>query len=205
MYLTSKLIVAAHGPGQDQVLVLQAGARVVLAVADGAGGRSGGGEASHLAITLIRDRIGEVRDSNDSARLLSAIDEAIERNPIAGESTGALAIVDETGIFGASVGDSGAWVFGAHTPDDLTRNQIRKPFLGTGQARPIGFSRPAVNGTILLATDGLLKYASFERIAETLKGADLDAVTKALITLVRYPSGALPDDVGIALCRQIQS
>ncbi len=84
---------------------------------------------------------------------------------------------------------------------ELTRNQVRKPFLGTGVARPTGFSNGPLRGTLLLATDGLLKYAAPETIGAVLREVSLRDIPTALIGLVRYPSGALPDDVGIAVCR----
>jgi PPM family protein phosphatase len=201
MFLTAQLTAAARESGQDRVLVFHSSPRVVLAVADGVGGRAGGAEAAEHAIAFFRDRAAPARARRDCEELLFELDDLLEKDPVAGESTGVLTIVDETGVFGASVGDSGAWVVNARGIDHLTRYQIRHPMLGTGSARPIGFKRPAFNGTLLLATDGLLKYAAPERIATALQGADLDVVAANLVALVRYPSGALPDDVGIALCR----
>jgi hypothetical protein len=64
-------------------------------------------------------------------------------------------------------------------------------------------SCPALGAaTLLLASDGLLNYASAERIAACAGGADLDAVARELVDLVRLRSGALPDDVAILLGRR---
>jgi hypothetical protein len=92
-------------------------------------------------------------------------------------------------------------VVGASGIDDLTHQQIRKPFLGVGTVASIGFTRAALTGTLIVASDGLLKYTSREKIATAVLEPDLDAVTSNLVGLVRYPSGALPDDVAIVLCR----
>lgn len=59
----------------------------------------------------------------------------------------------------------------------------------------------AFKGTLLLATDGLLKYASAKSICDTARGPDLDAVPCRLVELVRLRSGGLQDDVGIIACR----
>jgi hypothetical protein len=53
----------------------------------------------------------------------------------------------------------------------------------------------------LLSTDGLLKYASSDRIASTCLSADHAEVGRKLIELVRYPSGALPDDVTVVVAQ----
>jgi len=46
-----------------------------------------------------------------------------------------------------------------------------------------------------------LKYARRERIVALAQGPDLQAATRALTDLPRLRSGALPDDVGLILCR----
>lgn len=57
----------------------------------------------------------------------------------------------------------------------------------------------AKGSCLLLATDGLLKYTAPDRIrAACLQNSPGEAARK-LIELVRYPSGALPDDVTVIL------
>jgi serine/threonine protein phosphatase PrpC len=51
----------------------------------------------------------------------------------------------------------------------------------------------------LLATDGLLKYTSAELILRTCRAHPLEIAAEELIALVRYPSGAFPDDVTVIL------
>ena len=112
------------------------------------------------------------------------------------------------GVAGASVGDSGAWLIGADGSIDLTKSQIRKPGLGTGMAMPIPFHhrKPPV-ATLLVATDGLLKYASPQQICEKVRAdtTTIDALPHALIDLVRMPSGGLQDDVAVAVARRENS
>ena len=191
---------AGNPENQDRGLVLQDGQRVVLCVADGAGGRSGGTEAAGMAVEWVRHNVGLMNNADSCAEVLRKMDEAIAKDSVAGETTCALVIVTSTEIFGASVGDSGAWLIpqnGTHL--DLTQEQQRKPFIGSGSAWPVSFRRPRHVGGLLLATDGLLKYASAEQVIATCRANPTELAAQRLIELVRYASGALPDDVTIIL------
>jgi hypothetical protein len=103
------------------------------------------------------------------------------------------------GIAGASVGDFEAWIFAGEQKIDLTQNQVRKPLLGEGRSYPIGFESNAT-GLPVVATDGLWKYAKRERVVDALAIRPLDAVLAALVDATRLRSGALQDDVAIAIC-----
>lgn len=196
MIQTAHLVQPANGVGQDRILVQCFGSKVVLAVADGAGGLSGGAEAADMAIATVAKRAEMLNSQTDCEQILRELDTAIYNDNIAGETTCVVAVVTLQQIVGASVGDSGAWIAGPERIDDLTENQVRKPFLGTGAAVVAGFSRAMLKGTLILASDGLLKYTSREAIAKTSRVFSPDR----LIALVRYPSGALPDDVAVVLC-----
>jgi len=193
------LLTAAGNPeNQDRGLVIHDGPRVVLCVADGAGGLSGGTEAANMAVEWVRQNVSVMSNADFCVEVLRKIDAAIANDPIAGETTCALAIVTPEEMFGASVGDSGIWLIldtGVHA--DLTRAQQRKPFIGSGSAGPIPFRHPTQGGTLLFATDGLFKYTTAERIIGTCRDNPPDVAAQRLIELVRYPSGALPDDVTI--------
>jgi PPM family protein phosphatase len=204
MFQTSHTIQPAEGNGQDRLVVVHIESKAIIAVADGAGGRSGGVEAADLAVMLIRERAESLNSQADCERVLAELDGVVASNKAAGETTAVVAVVSSAGLVGASVGDSGAWLVNATSIDDLTRNQIRKPFIGTGAAIPIGFARASVGGILLVATDGLLKYTSREKITAAIQQSDLDAAPSALVSLVRYQSGALPDDVTCALCRLVK-
>jgi len=68
----------------------------------------------------------------------------------------------------------------------------------------IPFRARPLDGVLLLATDGLLKYTSRERICETVRTLPFHHVPEALINLVRsLGSGTVGDDVAIALCRSL--
>ncbi len=197
------LLTAAGNPhNQDRGLIVQHGQRAVLCVADGAGGRSGGTEAASMAVELVDQYAALTNNADSCAEVLRKIDAAIAKDSVAGETTCALAIVAPEEIFGASVGDSGIWLIpdnGAHA--ELSQAQQRKPFIGSGSAWPVPFRHPMQGGSLLLATDGLLRYTSAERIIETCRQHPTESAAQRLIELVRYASGALPDDVTLILTK----
>jgi len=194
------LTVGGNLENQDRGLVIEDASRFVLCVADGAGGISGGSEAANMAAEMVRQNAYLISDGETCVDLLRKIDLAIASDAIAGQTTCALAIITSERIFGASVGDSGVWLI-PESEDfvNLTQTQERKPFIGSGTARPIPFQHKHVGGGLLLATDGLLKYTSAERIIATCREHPTDVAARRLIELVRYSSGALPDDVTVIL------
>ncbi len=155
------LTAAGNSENQDRGLVIHDGPRVVLCVADGAGGLSGGMQAANMALELVRQNVSLMSHADFCVEVLRKMDTVIANDPIAGETTCALAIVTPEEMFGASVGDSSIWLIpetGAHA--DLTRAQQRKPFIGSGSAWPVPYRHPIQGGLLLLATDGLFKYTS---------------------------------------------
>ena len=102
-------------------------------------------------------------------------------------------------MLGASVGDSGAWMLTGKAIIDLTENQHRKPLLGSDEAMPMGFGPIELSGRLLIATDGLFKYATESDIAQRAMGVSVNDAVERLIAGVRLRSGALQDDVGIIL------
>jgi serine/threonine protein phosphatase PrpC len=118
-----------------------------------------------------------------------------------GESTAVVADVRPDSILGASVGDSRAWIIREGELLDLTVNQIRKPLLGSGDARPTQFSHGALNGTLIVATDGFCNYVKRDELTSMVAQADLFEIPRRCVELVRLPSGDLWDDIGIVACR----
>jgi serine/threonine protein phosphatase PrpC len=195
------LLTAAGNPeNQDRGLILEDGPRTVLCVADGAGGRSGGGEAAGMAVEFVRQNTSILGNPESCAEVLRKMDTVVANDSIAGETTCALAIVTPEEVLGASVGDSGVWLIPDDEPyTDLTQAQRRKPMVGSACAWPVPFRRLKRAGVLLLATDGLMKYTSAQRIVETCKRHPIEPAAQRLIELVRYPSGSLPDDVTLIL------
>jgi serine/threonine protein phosphatase PrpC len=175
----------------DRCGVWKRGESLVLAVADGAGGTGGGAAAAELVMQEC-----EKFDLGDCEELLFRCDQLMI--PTGGETTAVIAVVDEKGVRGASVGDSGAWLI--ESAVDLTSGQERKPLIGSGRACPVPFASRFA-GTLLVASDGLLKYAAAAKIRELASQPDLDQIPAQLVDAVRLPSGDLQDDVCVIVCR----
>ncbi|MBA3465111.1 MAG: serine/threonine protein phosphatase [Deltaproteobacteria bacterium] len=164
---------------------------LVVALADGAGGTGNGAAAAQAVIDAVAARQDWQALDEDPARLGH------------GQTTAIVLTVDANGIEGASVGDSEAWLIGDEVTE-LTARQVRKPLLGSG-CMPVGFAAgPIGTATLLVASDGLVRYAKQQDIARIARGADLVAAARALVELVRLPSGGLQDDVAVVLVRRLR-
>lgn len=192
--------------GQDRADVFHVGDALVVVVADGAGGIAGGAEAADAVVAAVREAVEAGVDLRPRpwSDLLVALDRRMLASPEIGESTAVVVAVSPEGVAGSSVGDSAAWIAAPDRLLDLTAYQARKPFLGTGAARAVGFAAGPLAGTLLVASDGLVKYDSREDIARTARGEDLASAAATLIQQVRLPSGQLQDDVAVVLVRPVR-
>jgi serine/threonine protein phosphatase PrpC len=199
--MTAILKSAAGNPeNQDRGIIVHTASSLIAAVADGAGGRSGGTEAAIMAIDYISRNAEKCTTPDACAQVLREVDAAISKDAVAGETTAVLVGITDTKVYGASVGDSGAWLMEPTGLTNLTQSQSRKPFIGSGASWPVPFIQTSRSPAhLLLATDGLLKYTSVDKIVEIVKREDATAAASRLIELVRYRSGALPDDVTLIL------
>ena len=165
------------------------------------GGVRGGALASEALVETARAVAGNATlDVHDVALwsvLVKEVDATLTAK-MAGETTGVVVIIGSKGLMGVSAGDSEAWIVTATSIDDLTANQ-KKARLGSGRAVPVSFHRPGLDGVLVVATDGLFKYTSAERIAAALRGGDVARAAERLVGLVRLPSGGLQDDLGIVV------
>jgi serine/threonine protein phosphatase PrpC len=189
----------AGNPGlQDRLSVLNHGDKTIIALADGAGGMSGGAQAAQYVIDQTQQHISAIHNPTDCETLLHKIDRDLADRASGGETTGIILAIDQTQVFGASVGDSEAWFFATDQKHHLTKGQFRKPLLGSGEALAVKFQHPATPGILLVASDGLWKYTSYEKIADSLKQGLTPDLPQRLVSLVRLRSGALHDDIAIA-------
>ena len=206
MFDVTKLTRGYRRRCEDRVDVVEHPMGVVLVLADGAGGAGGGAEAADSMLSWARahvTRVDDIRDPGQWAGLLAKVDQQVSFAN--GETTGVVVAAWDGGVSGASVGDSAAWMIREDGFDNLTADQVHKPLLGTGRARPVAFERPGVSReTVLLASDGLVKYAPPGRICEVARRADLSAAAAGLVELVRLRSGEFQDDVAVVLCRRRQ-
>jgi serine/threonine protein phosphatase PrpC len=142
---------------EDRVLVWPVGEIWVVCVADGRGGVSGAAKAAEAFVAGVRQAIDtravDPTDPLACVDLLKVLDREIERDPVAGETTGIVLAVTPTSVVGASVGDSRAWLFTDVATElteltELTEGQARKPRLGTGGALPKAFTAPNSGGRV---------------------------------------------------------
>ncbi|MGC4120371.1 MAG: SpoIIE family protein phosphatase [Myxococcales bacterium] len=202
-FSTANLVVQSKGGGQDRIFAKTVEGGVVLVVADGAGGTSNGALAADFVVRQVELAARGPLASIDPALLLATLDGGLLEKGQGGQSTAVVALVTEQGIRGASVGDSAAWVVGATEVADLTHAQVRKPLLGNGTARPVAFTAgPLGAATLVLATDGLVKYVPETKIAEACRHPTLIEVPRRLAGLVRPAKGEPWDDVGVIVCRR---
>ena len=189
--------------GQDRLAVVELPDAAVLIVADGAGGTSGGSEAAQQAVDTLSRHARDPHGPTDPAswsQALAALDAELRDNPFAGETTGVVACCRDGEVFGASVGDSGAWLVSPDGIVDLTEHQCRKPLLGSGEAFPVQFGHVALTGRLLVASDGPFKYAARNVIARVVLEGSVNEAVKGLVECVKLPSGKLQDDVAVIAC-----
>lgn len=179
---------------------------MVIVVADGAGGMGGGGRASDLAVKTVLDAVAagslDGLSSQACAALLRTADALVTEEREAGETTMVLVVVTAEGrVVGASCGDSGALIVTEGRLDDVTDGQGRWR-LGSGHAEPVGFERPALRGTLLVATDGLLAYVRPDTPIGLVERHDaVDAAAAALAQAAKLPRGGLQDDLALVVLR----
>lgn len=201
-FLTECIVVARRGLGEDCAAVVSNDGVTALVLADGAGGRVGGRQAAELSTSMTLERLRPTGDV-DPLAVLEKADRFVHADRQAGETTLVLARIVGAALRGASVGDSGAWLIGASAFQDLTADQTRKPMLGSGAARGASFSASLTSETLLIASDGLLKFAPAETICSIVRGnSNLATAGRALVDSVRLRSGDLQDDVSVVLLRR---
>lgn len=188
---------SAHERGEDRVGVFVADERTVIVVADGAGGVGDG----HLAAEAVVREVGAAWPHVESAAQWLEALRQIDFRISAGESTAVVVDLRPDGIMGASVGDSEAWLVRDGRIVNLTEGQQRKPLLGSGNAAPVSFQTGALDGVLLVATDGFCQYVKRERVPACIAQWDFHTIPRRCMQLVQLPSGAYWDDIGIVAAR----
>lgn len=176
--------------------VVPRGNGVVIAVADGGGGR--GARAAELAVARLA-AAAQQRELDPTAAV-KALDPQLA--VVGGEASVVALAVSGREVRGASVGDCAAWIV---APDGavemLTARQHRKPLVGGG-ATVLAFHAPFSAGTLVVGSDGLFSHASTGRITAACAKPSLDAVADALMSAVELPAGGPPDDIALVVCRR---
>jgi serine/threonine protein phosphatase PrpC len=187
---------------EDAAEVFERGETLIVVLADGAGGIRGGATASGALVAAVRTAVDDpsfaVEDVQYWADLFRVTDAALAKNRV-GETTGVVVVVGVRHLIGVSTGDSEAWVVTATEAHDLTRGQHTKQRLGSGRVEPLVFKHAALSGALVVATDGLFKYAATDVIARMVRASAIQIAAEQLVELVRLPSGKLQDDVALVL------
>jgi serine/threonine protein phosphatase PrpC len=203
---STRVVEAILGRGQDCVVVddLPQGG-LSIRVADGAGGVAGSEGAARFICGPVGPRhplYGWLAWMGGHISYLSRLG-----TPRGIAAAVVLEISNGNQISGTSVGDCGAWIFDLDGMPamELTSGQRRKPLLGEDGAEPVGFEGDLWGGMLVVATDGLWKYADLPSCAATMRLAisnplfPLDTLADALIDSARLPTGALQDDIALAI------
>ena len=175
-------------------------------VADGQGGRAGGGAAARLACRTALDAAvalppDSLADLRAWAGILRDVDETVRLDPEAGLTTFVGMCVGRDRVVGVSSGDSAALLVCGESAVELTANQRKNPPVGSGAAvaTPFGFD-PVGTWKILLMTDGVWKYVGWDKVIEIARretGAGLIEALQKPARLLR--TGAFQDDFTVVL------
>jgi serine/threonine protein phosphatase PrpC len=179
---------------------------LICAIADGQGGQPRGGPAARLACQACVDLAAalspvRLRLADAWAGIVNRVDRTVADDSGTGLTTFiGLCVVGEW-LAGASVGDSAAMLACEGKPaTTLTRRQFKDPPIGSGMATAIGFSAALVRPwTLLVMTDGVWKYAGWEKVRACAEGGHGADMLETLRAAVRLRSGAYPDDFTVVV------
>lgn len=196
---------AAGARCDDHVGVVRRDDGVVLVLADGAGNNSDGGPTAQWLVDQVSERARTCKQI-PSADLLAQWAQELDVQWFAtgsrGESTLVIVAISDGKIQGASVGDSGAWLVHSGSHHELTGEQRRRPLLGQNRATVVPFGPVPFHGVVLVASDGLLKYAPEQKVRHLATDGNVSVAAALLVDLVRTASGALNDDVAVMIARK---
>jgi hypothetical protein len=137
------------------VSVSGTGAGLLLAMADGSAGSGPGAPLASLALERIAERMPGHAPADDpwhAVTLLRELDaEANARLPDTEGSVLVASFLDGS-VSGGSAGEIEAWLLGSGSePMELTRPQVRRPYVGTGISCPVPFGPAEAPGALVVA------------------------------------------------------
>ena len=197
MIRTHSYSCAGGHPTNEDVFVLRPFEGGWLAVlADGQGGRSGGRHAAQLACDVVAS------SQSSFHKRLNEADARVAADADAGFTTLVALHLTETHVEGASCGDSAAVaVCGDAAPKVLTSRQFKNPPVGSGEATFIPFEMELVlPWRVLLMSDGVWKYASWDRVWAFMSRLSGEELIEALRDAARLKTtGEFQDDFTVVL------
>jgi serine/threonine protein phosphatase PrpC len=190
-------IVEDGGSGQDRAGVFMHDDLTVIVIADGAGGTSGGDLAADRVVAAVEQTLRSGRPLVDSQTWVECIARVDADLNDVGQTTALIVVLSDTAVVGASVGDSEAKLFTSTRVIELTEGQSRKPLVGSGLATPRAFQAPMEQGVLLVASDGLWKYAPPAALVAAVRSPDVEQIAFAAVESARLGSGLLQDDLAL--------
>jgi hypothetical protein len=172
----------------------------LVCLADGQGGRAGGGKAARLASGSAGLLFHIFKAS--WVGMLESVDASVAKHPEAGFTTLIGFSVRGDKLTGASAGDSAVLaVCGSGEVTELTRLQLKNPPVGSGEAVFLPFGAELVRPWKVLAiTDGVWKYVGWHRIRDLAARLGGEELLAALQSAARMPgSGQFQDDFTVVL------
>jgi len=175
----------------------------LCALADGQGGRSGGGIAAQAAVLLALDAACAVKPEALLSPLrwlevCNVTDREVAAKPDTGYCTLVALAAAGAWVVGASSGDSAAVLILEHSSVILTDRQYKNPPVGSGAVKFEAFSsRPGVRWRVLVVSDGVWKYVGWERMIAVGRSAQGNQVAEELRREVLQSHGLLPDDFSV--------
>ena len=202
LFATSSLIYPPHG-GHDHVVIRQFDDRLVMVLADGAGGMGGAAQAARFACERAIEMAAHApADARVWAERLSIIDTELAGSVHGGQTTLVVAEAWREMVRGASVGDSRAWLLSlSDEPVELTEEQARKPLLGSGHAKPCGFGALGLEKRrLLMVSDGVYRHAELDTIFEMASLRLITVSPYLVLDAVAPRRGEVHDHMALALC-----
>ena len=188
--------VVAASADQDRLSCRETSSGLVVILADGAGGIPGGREAAEAVVEKVKE---DLRSPRECADELARLDQELQSSRACGETTAIVLVIDGERFHGASIGGSGVLVLHRDGIYEATKHQRRKPLLGSGRARLVGFGPFDFRCPVVVGSDGLLKYAPRSVFSSLRAIASIEEALDELVDSVRMDSGGLQDDVSVAL------
>ncbi len=195
----SSIVKQSRPQGQDAIFIEETDEYTICFICDGAGGISGGLEASKLLCQLVSGvkNLKELDSSDDFELMLRNFDKELQDDPRSGESTGLILLIKDDYVVGASVGDSQCWLIEESFHYEITGFQYRKPLLGSGSATPVGFGPIEITGSIVAGSDGLFDYVNMKEIKQIILDTSGKQSIHELVEQAELCDSTLQDDIAI--------
>ena len=175
-------------------------------LADGQGGRAGGGVASRVACQAALDAAIESRPErlilpHTWLSIIQQADEAVSADPDAGFTTLVGLCVSQSWVMGASNGDSAALLVYGEKAIELTSGQRKNPPVGSGGAEAVSFSALLTPPwKVIVMSDGVWKYVRWDRVIEAARSEHGAALIEELQRPARLPgNGEFQDDFTVVV------